>query len=237
MFPFSCASAIHQFIQLSLSLKMDDDPNLLPGAKPMRDLPRQRFEVELNPDEMNVISWKKLTKNAQKAGQSEQTAGQSDQKPQPENASRNCFSHVLERMENIYRGVDSSDEEGEKGCEGGDGGAMEYYDCDDSFIDDSELNEYYKVENTKSKYSGFRIQRRTQEKDEEPRSSPAEKSSKKKRKKNSMENIPKKRAKKRVSSIQMTSPACEVMDKVVGRDEVGERKTKKSSWVLVPLVP
>ncbi|XP_057820855.2 ubinuclein-1-like [Cryptomeria japonica] len=202
---------------------MDDDPNLLPGAKLMSELPRQRYKVELKPDDINIVSWKKLTK--EKA----QQTSQSEQKPQPDNIEqkpRNYFSAVLERMENIYRGVDSSDEEGENV---GEGGAMDYYDCDDSFIDDSELNEYYKLEKTKSKYSGFYIERRSPEEDKEPGSLPVGESSKKKRKRISMEEIPKKRPKKRVRRM-ISSPAKEAMNKVMGHDmdELDDTKIKTS---------
>ena len=51
---------------------------------------------------MNVMSWKRLTKDAQKAGKSEQSAGQSDKKPQPENTSRDYFRLVLETDINNY---------------------------------------------------------------------------------------------------------------------------------------
>lgn len=103
---------------------MEDDSDSLHGAKPMRDLPRKRFFVELKPNEVNVVSWKELTREPQ------QVTG-SEEKPQPENTSRNYFSVVLERMEKIYKGVDSSDEEGKEDAEEVGAGPMDYYDSDD----------------------------------------------------------------------------------------------------------
>ncbi|GLJ13224.1 hypothetical protein SUGI_0208050 [Cryptomeria japonica] len=212
---------------------MDDNPNLLPRAKPMRELQRQRYKVELKPDEINFVSSKKLTKEkAQEPSQSEKKPhnDNTEKKPQPDNISRNYFSAVLERMENIYRGVDSSDDEEDNVGEGGATGAMDYCDCDDSFIDDSELNEYCKVVKTKSKYRGsHRERRRTQRKIKSPVALLLVYHQKKKRKKISLDEIQKKRPKKRVSRMQISSPANEAMDKVVGRDmdKVDDTKISK----------
>ncbi|GLJ10132.1 hypothetical protein SUGI_0122750 [Cryptomeria japonica] len=41
-------------------------------------------------------------------------------------------------MKHIYQEADSNDEERDNGGEGGDARTMNYYDCDDSFIDDSD---------------------------------------------------------------------------------------------------
>ncbi|GLJ13225.1 hypothetical protein SUGI_0208070 [Cryptomeria japonica] len=51
---------------------MDDDPNKLPGARPISELRGERYEIELKPDAMNIISWRDLTNRARPAPQSDE---------------------------------------------------------------------------------------------------------------------------------------------------------------------
>ncbi|CAM6127749.1 unnamed protein product [Calypogeia fissa] len=148
---------------------------------------RQRFHIELKEGETNVVSWKKLVKDAQKntlTVASEAPAGANpaleariaperaglaqpsvaaSQDPLP--APTNRFSSVIEKIERLYKGVDSEEEED-------DGYASvdeSQYDSEDDFIDDTELDEYFSVDKAKTKHTGFFVNRGKLEKvDESP---------------------------------------------------------------------
>eukprot|EP00249_Psilotum_nudum_P020322 c27655_g1_i2 orf=1119-2663(-) len=156
---------------------------------------RKRFYVELKPDETTVVSWKKLLKEAKKASFScdceappgahpaleariapEGGAGtlRSDPLPPPPNR----FNSVIEKIERLYKGVHSSDEE--EGLD--DVQDEDKYDTSDSFIDDEELNEYFSVDNAATKYTGFFVNRGKLEKLNEMVSTPGLISKKRKRK-------------------------------------------------------
>ncbi|CAA6667709.1 unnamed protein product [Spirodela intermedia] len=74
---------------------------------------------------------------------------QKDAQPAP-----NRFSAVIEKIERLYMGKESSDEE-----EVDDVPDDDQYDTEDSFIDDSELNEYFEVEKQATKHNGFFVNR------------------------------------------------------------------------------
>ncbi|CAM0883954.1 unnamed protein product [Alopecurus aequalis] len=139
---------------------------------------RQLFSVELRPGETTIVSWKKLQKEAGQA------AATSPQQPLPvvaaepavaaqlappgvaptaENnpedpAQPNRFNAVIEKIERLYMGKHSSDEEDLDDVPDDD-----QYDTDDSFIDDAELDEYFEVDNLKTKHSGFFVNKGTLE--------------------------------------------------------------------------
>lgn len=62
----------------------------------------------------------------------------------------NRFNAVIEKIERLYMGKHSSDEE-----DLGDVPDDDQYDTEDSFIDDAELDEYFEVDNLETKHTGF----------------------------------------------------------------------------------
>ncbi|KAI4320549.1 hypothetical protein MLD38_034018 [Melastoma candidum] len=142
---------------------------------------RQVFSVELRPGETTIVSWKKLMKDANKAADNNKplassasggpstavaaaatvsvldpciATGQSGEREMKDAAPMNSFSAVIEKIERLYMGKDSSDEEDLDEVPDDD-----QYDTEDSFIDDSELDEYFEVDNASIKYDGFFINR------------------------------------------------------------------------------
>ncbi|KAJ6929217.1 ubinuclein-1-like isoform X3 [Populus alba x Populus x berolinensis] len=144
--------------------------------------PRQRFYIELKPGETTIVSWKKLLKDAaaNKANPShsnnqtsaaaastsafvmEPASGETAQqealfalgqltKPIPKNApSSSRLGSVIEKTEQLYVGNQSSDEEELDGAPDED-----QYDTKDSFIDDTELDECFEVDESTTKHNGF----------------------------------------------------------------------------------
>lgn len=156
---------------------------------------RQRFHVELKPDETTFVSWKKLVKDLPKAVQNlpfdppagahpalqariapEATTGNSLLQKDPDSPPANRFSAVIEKIERLYKGDESSEEEQlDKGPDD------DQYDTEDSFIDDTELDEYFSVDNAKTKHTGFFVNRGKLEPVNEPASPvPAQKKRKRK---------------------------------------------------------
>ncbi|KAI5054606.1 hypothetical protein GOP47_0029751 [Adiantum capillus-veneris] len=130
---------------------------------------RARFYVELKAGETTFVSWKKLIKDFHRAappGVAEPPVGahpalqariapevvaEEDPLPPPPNR----FNSVIEKIERIYKGNDSSDEnDALNDCPDDD-----QYDTEDSFIDDRELNEYFSVDKAKLKHEGFFVNR------------------------------------------------------------------------------
>ncbi|QCD99866.1 hypothetical protein DEO72_LG7g1153 [Vigna unguiculata] len=165
---------------------------------------RQMFTVELRPGETTIVSWKKLMKDTNKVnnkgptsapdylpngnpaleariapGQPKETEEQGA--PQP-----NRFSAVIEKIERLYMGKDSSDEEDLLDV------PDDQYDTEDSFIDDAELDEYFEVDNSAIKHDGFFVNRGKLERINEPPVLPIQQAKKRRRKdisKNPGENI------------------------------------------------
>lgn len=193
---------------------------------------RQRFSVELRPNETTVISWKKLVKDLQKTNHNPALASSSSAVQPPVGAhpaleariapevlfgdsqlqkdglspsAPNRFSAVIEKIERLYKGQ-SSDEELD------DIPDDDQYDTEDSFIDDEELDEYFSVDKSKTKHSGFFINRGKLERVSEPALSPVHGPKKRKRKDIktipgdiSVEGIPNKLLK--VGSVRMKAAA------------------------------
>ncbi|MCO5571449.1 hypothetical protein L7F22_025189 [Adiantum nelumboides] len=120
-----------------------------------------RFYVELTPGETTVVSWKKLHKERKNLPACPPSNAPSGAHPTlqariaPLIAREmdfvhpvNRFSSVIERIERLYQGVNRDNELNE--CAEGD-----TYDTDDSFIDDTELDDYFSVDNMKLKHEGF----------------------------------------------------------------------------------
>ncbi|KAF3787345.1 hypothetical protein EJ110_NYTH23116 [Nymphaea thermarum] len=142
---------------------------------------RVRFSVDLRPAETTIVSWKKLTRESAKAVQpaagAEPPAGAHpalESRIAPESLSgdselkdamppQNRFSAVIEKIERLYKGAHSSDEE-----ELDDAPDDDQYDTEDSFIDDTELDEYFQVDKLQTKHSGFFVNRGKLEKTAEP---------------------------------------------------------------------
>ncbi|XP_038695215.1 ubinuclein-1-like isoform X3 [Tripterygium wilfordii] len=130
---------------------------------------RQLFSVELRPGETTFVSWRKLVKDASKgsgsAGGTDTPANapnlesliapaqlaESTEKDAPH---PHRFSAVIEKIERLYTGKDSSDEEDLMDIPDDD-----QYDTEDSFIDDAELDEYFEVDNSAIKHDGFFVNR------------------------------------------------------------------------------
>ncbi|KAJ7531580.1 hypothetical protein O6H91_14G049600 [Diphasiastrum complanatum] len=142
---------------------------------------RQRFFVELK-EETTIVSWKKLLKTVvpttaadAPAGANpalearlapEVIAGTSTFQKEPLPTPPNRFSSVIEKIERLYKGQDSDDENADVVPD------EDQYNTDDSFIDDTELDEYFSVDKAKTKHTGFFINRGKLEKTNERCSSP-----------------------------------------------------------------
>eukprot|EP01018_Ginkgo_biloba_P011994 Gb_33971 [translate_table: standard] len=155
-------------------------------APPFQGVARQRFNIELRPEETTVVSWKKLVKDSQRALQPfpleppvgahpaleariapEAATGESILHKDPLSPSPNRFSAVIEKIERLYKGSESSDEEELDNVPDDD-----QYDTEDSFIDDAELDEYFSVDKAKTKHTGFFINRGKLERVNEPATLP-----------------------------------------------------------------
>ncbi|XP_052202026.1 ubinuclein-1-like [Diospyros lotus] len=142
---------------------------------------RQRFTVELRPGETTIVSWKKLVKdpskvsgpvsapeppaNAHPALESRLAPGQPVQNDAADAPPASRFSAVIEKIERLYMGKHSSDEEDLNDVPDDD-----EYDTEDSFIDDAELDEYFQVDNSAIKHDGFFVNRGKLERIVEPTS-------------------------------------------------------------------
>ncbi|XP_010471920.1 PREDICTED: uncharacterized protein LOC104751626 isoform X2 [Camelina sativa] len=132
---------------------------------------RNLLKVELRLEETNYVSWKKLMYEATKEN------GLFPSSPDPSlNANPNFefplarkaptdnevagqpqayrFNTVIQKIERLYMGRDSSDGEELGGAPDDD-----EYDTEDSFIDDAELDDYFEVDNSPIKHDGFFISR------------------------------------------------------------------------------
>ncbi|XP_076932696.1 ubinuclein-1-like isoform X2 [Bidens hawaiensis] len=87
------------------------------------------------------------------------------------------FSAVIEKIERLYMGKNSSDEEDLNDVPDDD-----EYDTDDSFIDDAELDDYFQVDNSAIKHDGFFVNRGKLERINEPTALPSEQPKKRRRK-------------------------------------------------------
>ncbi|KAG2665905.1 hypothetical protein I3760_15G029800 [Carya illinoinensis] len=142
---------------------------------------RQVFTVELRPGETTIVSWKKLLKDANKVNGSTSSSvpeapanvhpalesrivpGQPTENEENDAAAPNRFSAVIEKIERLYMGKDSSDDEDLRNLPDDD-----QYDTEDSFIDDAELDEYFEVDNSAIKHGGFFVNRGKLERINEP---------------------------------------------------------------------
>ncbi|KAF8377075.1 hypothetical protein HHK36_030448 [Tetracentron sinense] len=154
---------------------------------------RQRFTVELRPGETTIVSWKKLMKEANKpnrsppvpelpsgahpALESRIAPGQPAEDELKDAPPSSRFSAVIEKIERLYMGKQSSDEE-----ELDDVPDDDQYDTEDSFIDDAELDEYFQVDKSAIKHNGFFVNRGKLERINEPISSPNHEPKKRRRK-------------------------------------------------------
>ncbi|XP_019154804.1 PREDICTED: uncharacterized protein LOC109151311 isoform X2 [Ipomoea nil] len=136
---------------------------------------RQRFTVKLTPGETTIVSWKKLLKDAtgphsrrnavSDPAPSSSAAAAANQPLNPSLDSRiapevkdappgNRLNAVIEKIERLYVGKHSDDEE-----DLSDVPDEDEYDTEDSFIDDTELDEYFEVDNSAIKHDGFFVNR------------------------------------------------------------------------------
>ncbi|XP_062099545.1 ubinuclein-1 isoform X2 [Humulus lupulus] len=136
---------------------------------------RQMFTMELRPGETTIVSWKKLMKDANKVNGSSSTSApelppvnahprlesriapvavQQDGEEVKDETAPSRFSAVIEKIERLYMGKDSSDDEDHNDMPDDD-----QYDTEDSFIDDAELDEYFEVDNSAIKHDGFFVNR------------------------------------------------------------------------------
>ncbi|KAK9110231.1 hypothetical protein Sjap_018291 [Stephania japonica] len=135
---------------------------------------RQRFTIELKPGETTIVSWKKLVKEAKRANPSPPPPVQelptganpaldsriglaksvTSEHELNDPAPTHRFSAVIEKIERLYVGNQSSDEE-----ELGNAPDDDQYDTEDSFIDDADLDEYFEVDKSKIKHEGFFVNR------------------------------------------------------------------------------
>ncbi|XP_038700385.1 ubinuclein-1-like isoform X2 [Tripterygium wilfordii] len=154
---------------------------------------RQLFSVELRPGETTFVSWRKLVKDASKgSGSARSTDTPANAHPNLESRIApaqlaesteidaphpNRYSAVIEKIERLYTGKDSSDEEDLMDIPDDD-----QYDTEDSFIDDAELDEYFEVDNSAIKHDGFFVNRGKLERINEPALIPHQQPKKRRRK-------------------------------------------------------
>ncbi|GER40313.1 wound-responsive family protein [Striga asiatica] len=146
---------------------------------------RLRFTVELHPEETTIVSWKKLVKeaNLSMSGRPGPSVSGPGIQPQPVSqppppslpvgaslppppvkeqmdpqvqAGSTRLNSVIERIERMYAGSGSSDDEDVMLDNVPDD---DEYDTDDSFIDDAELDNYFQVDNSEVKHHGFFVNR------------------------------------------------------------------------------
>ncbi|CAA2991994.1 Hypothetical predicted protein [Olea europaea subsp. europaea] len=170
---------------------------------------RLRFTVELKPGETTIVSWKKLLKDAASgkingsgplvpgpsleahntvpdpasapppgASSLKQSGVNGDKDSQAQPGS-NRLSNVIERIERMYAGDGSSEEEDVVLDDVPDD---DEYDTEDSFIDDTELDDYFQVDNSAVKHDGFFVNRGKLERVSEPPSLPNQQPKKRRRK-------------------------------------------------------
>ncbi|CAH2067715.1 unnamed protein product, partial [Thlaspi arvense] len=133
---------------------------------------RKLLKVELQQGETTYVSWKKLMKEASKGNGLSVSAPDPPPNANPNLESRiapgppaegekvdqphsNRFNAVIEKIERLYMGKDSSDGEELDGAPPDD----DQYDTEDSFIDDVELDEYFEVDDSAIKHDGFFVNR------------------------------------------------------------------------------
>ncbi|KAL4271389.1 hypothetical protein GQ457_13G021710 [Hibiscus cannabinus] len=115
--------------------------------------------------------------NAHPNLQSRIAPGQTAEKEANDEPAPNRFSAVIEKIERLYMGKDSSDEE-----ELDETPDDDQYDTEDSFIDDAELDEYFEVDNSAIKHDGFFVNRGKLERINEPPVVPNQQPKKRRRK-------------------------------------------------------
>ncbi|XP_064950113.1 ubinuclein-1-like isoform X3 [Musa acuminata AAA Group] len=160
-------------VRASLSLSSVSASSFAAAAPPKEELlppvgggQRVRFSVDLKPGETTIVSWKRLLKESSKGsgGGFPPNASAADplldslaQAGGPPAANEledavpptNRFSAVIEKIERLYVGKQSSDEElDDIPCD-------DQYDTEDSFIDDTELDEYFQVDKMSTKHNGY----------------------------------------------------------------------------------
>ncbi|OIV97961.1 hypothetical protein TanjilG_12718 [Lupinus angustifolius] len=176
----------------------------LPSSSSVKKGDRIMFTVELRPGETTIVSWKKLMKDANNnkinngnndnnnnngsvsslapphvhpALESRIAPGQPVEAEEKDPSQPNRFSAVIEKIERLYMGKDSSDEEDMRDFPDDD-----QYDTEDSFIDDAELDEYFEVDNSAIKHDGFFVNRGKLERINEPPVLPNQQLKKRRRK-------------------------------------------------------
>ncbi|KAB2629209.1 ubinuclein-1-like [Pyrus ussuriensis x Pyrus communis] len=175
-----------------------------PSSKFVKAGDRQMFTVDLRPGETTIVSWRKLMKDTNKVNggpstsapepppvnahpalesriaplfQVQQPSGDEAKDEEKDEAAPNRFSAVIEKIERLYMGKDSSDDEGPNDVPDDD-----QYDTEDSFIDDAELDEYFEVDNSAIKHDGFFVNRGTLERINVPAALPNQQPKKRRRK-------------------------------------------------------
>ncbi|XP_039121062.1 ubinuclein-1-like isoform X2 [Dioscorea cayenensis subsp. rotundata] len=175
---------------------MVEGPPAASSSEPQKLAPvndqRVRFTVELRPGETTIVSWKRLLKESGRGGGSAAVSSgvdpafggqvfsganvQDAEGELKDGQPSNRFSAVIEKIERLYMGKHSSDEE-----ELDDVPDDDEYDTEDSFIDDAELDEYFQVEKSTTKHNGYFVNKGKLERIE-PSSSPNPEPKKRKRK-------------------------------------------------------
>ncbi|KAJ0231670.1 Hpc2-related domain-containing protein [Hirschfeldia incana] len=156
---------------------------------------RKLLKVELRKGETTYVSWKKLMKEGSNGINPSDSAPPNANPnlesriapfgPPAEGATAdqphsNRFNAVIEKIERLYMGRDSSDGEELDGAPDDD-----EYDTEDSFIDDVDLDEYFEVDDTAVKHDGFFVNKGKLEKIEPSTTTTSKQKPKKRQRKES----------------------------------------------------
>ncbi|KAF8103590.1 hypothetical protein N665_0188s0517 [Sinapis alba] len=207
-----------------------------PSAKLLTAGDRKLLKVELRQGETTYVSWKKLMKEASKGNFSSASALDAP----PPNANPNLesriapglpvevgtvdqphsnrFNAVIEKIERLYMGRDSSDGEELDGAPDDD-----EYDTGDSFIDDVELDEYFEVDDSPIKHDGFFVNKGELERIEPSTTTTSNKQPKKRKRKES--------AKPCGDAVDVSSKQAKMAKTAGGKDQLaasGHSPKKKS---------
>ncbi|ONK56457.1 uncharacterized protein A4U43_C10F8910 [Asparagus officinalis] len=195
---------------------------------------RHVYSVELYPEKTTIVSWKKLLKESNKGSVNPHDSVSADaaaiqpleseiQDVQPSNR----FNAVIEKIERMYMGEQSSDGEDLDDIPDDD-----QYDTEDSFIDDAELDDYFQVDKLSTKHNGYFVNRGKLEQIK-PSSSPIHDDfSHSSKPSSSPKPVPKKRRRKDSTKLSIETSDMDFTNDIVGTDNVQINTTARRAPLM-----